>query len=74
MLGIGKCRFYPSCSDYAAEAVGRYGLFYGTLLCLHRILRCGPWSPGGYDPVPEPEDMGLKVWIGKLFNKTTSKG
>lgn len=44
------CRFYPSCSEYALDAVGKYGLFYGTLKSLKRILRCHPFSKGGYDP------------------------
>lgn len=52
VLGGGKCRFYPSCSDYAIEAIRKHGFFYGALLSLRRILRCGPWSEGGYDPVP----------------------
>lgn len=45
------CRFFPSCSAYAEDAVRQYGLLNGSVLFLHRILRCGPWSEGGYDPV-----------------------
>lgn len=47
-----SCRFFPSCSDYAVEAVGKYGAAKGGYLAIRRILRCHPWHPGGYDPVP----------------------
>jgi uncharacterized protein len=47
-----SCRFYPSCSHYAAEAVARYGPGHGSWLALRRLLRCHPWCGGGYDPVP----------------------
>lgn len=46
------CRFVPSCSQYAIIAVQRYGLAKGGLLAVKRLLKCGPWHPGGYDPVP----------------------
>ncbi|WP_408904674.1 MULTISPECIES: membrane protein insertion efficiency factor YidD [Nguyenibacter] len=48
-----NCRFVPSCSDYALEAIRRHGPFRGTILAAWRILRCNPWNIGGYDPVPE---------------------
>ncbi len=46
------CRFYPSCSSYAIEALEVHGLFKGLALTVWRLLRCGPWSEGGFDPVP----------------------
>ncbi|HZD96276.1 MAG TPA: membrane protein insertion efficiency factor YidD [Candidatus Sulfotelmatobacter sp.] len=48
-----SCRYVPSCSEYTAEAVARYGFFHGTALGLWRLLRCNPFSRGGYDPVPQ---------------------
>ena len=47
------CRFSPSCSEYAIEALQRYGAFFGTALAVWRILRCNPLCRGGYDPVPD---------------------
>jgi hypothetical protein len=49
------CRFYPSCSHYAVEAIERRGVAMGLCLAAWRLLRCHPWSAGGYDPVPEPK-------------------
>lgn len=47
-----SCRYYPSCSHYAMEAVERHGPWRGSLLGLRRVLRCHPWGGSGYDPVP----------------------
>jgi putative membrane protein insertion efficiency factor len=46
------CRFHPSCSAYAAEAVRRHGAWRGSLLAVKRLARCHPWCEGGVDPVP----------------------
>jgi putative membrane protein insertion efficiency factor len=46
------CRFTPTCSEYAMEAIGKYGAFKGLRLSVWRILRCNPFCKGGYDPVP----------------------
>ena len=47
-----NCRFFPSCSDYSVQAIEKYGALKGSGLALKRILRCHPWNPGGFDPVP----------------------
>lgn len=47
-----QCRFTPSCSNYAIEAVERHGALFGSWLATKRVLRCHPWHPGGFDPVP----------------------
>ena len=46
-----SCRYHPSCSEYAAQAIGRYGILRGVVLAGWRLLRCNPWSWGGHDPV-----------------------
>lgn len=47
-----SCRFYPSCSSYAVEAIGRHGAWRGGYLTVRRLLRCHPFHAGGHDPVP----------------------
>jgi putative membrane protein insertion efficiency factor len=51
-----RCRFYPSCSNYALEALETHGMLRGGWLALRRIGRCHPWHPGGLDPVPPRHD------------------
>ena len=48
-----RCRFYPSCSEYAAQSILRHGAIRGIYLGVRRLLRCHPWNPGGFDDVPE---------------------
>jgi hypothetical protein len=48
-----NCRFYPSCSSYAREGIEKFGLARGAFLAFIRIMKCGPWHSGGYDPVPD---------------------
>jgi len=52
MLGQ-NCRFSPSCSNYAMQAIERFGFFKGSWLTTRRLLRCHPFHPGGHDPIPE---------------------
>lgn len=47
-----RCRFYPSCSEYAKQSIQNHGAIYGLFLTIKRILKCGFWHPGGHDPVP----------------------
>lgn len=51
-LMASHCRHYPTCSQYAIEAINRHGSAKGLLLAIRRLLRCHPWAQGGYDPVP----------------------
>jgi putative membrane protein insertion efficiency factor len=52
-LRLPTCRFTPTCSQYAVDALSEYGLFKGGWLAVVRLLKCGPWHRGGWDPVPE---------------------
>ncbi len=54
-----SCRFQPTCSQYAHDAISTYGTFKGGWLAVKRILRCHPFHPGGYDPIPTPDDLDL---------------
>lgn len=55
------CRFHPSCSHFALEALATHGALRGTALAGARILRCNPWHPGGYDPVPPPRSAAARA-------------
>jgi putative membrane protein insertion efficiency factor len=48
---VSRCKYYPSCSEYAAQAISRFGILRGLVLAGWRLLRCNPWSHGGFDPV-----------------------
>ncbi|MDR3038379.1 MAG: membrane protein insertion efficiency factor YidD [Candidatus Adiutrix sp.] len=55
------CRFWPTCSHYAASAIARHGFWRGCLLAARRLLKCHPFHPGGYDPVPPVGGAGPSV-------------
>lgn len=66
-----SCRFYPTCSEYAITAVGRYGVFRGGFLAVKRILRCQPFAKGGFDPVPDlPPSLAERI-VMKIRGKAT---
>lgn len=58
-----SCRFYPTCSQYGVEAIERFGAFKGSLMTIWRILRCNPFVPGGFDPVPQKIEKRKKYKI-----------
>ncbi|NLX83337.1 MAG: membrane protein insertion efficiency factor YidD [Clostridiales bacterium] len=55
-----SCRYQPTCSEYMITAIERFGALRGCFMGLKRILRCNPFSKGGYDPVPEPPDFVIR--------------
>jgi putative membrane protein insertion efficiency factor len=57
------CRYIPTCSSYALQAIERFGVFKGSCLALYRILRCNPFSKGGYDPVPEKRVKKVRRYL-----------
>lgn len=56
---VPSCRFTPTCSQYAIEAVNRFGVFKGSRLAIRRLSSCHPWHEGGYDPVPPRQSSNL---------------
>lgn len=58
-LFLPACRYVPSCSEYAMEAIERHSAFRGSALAIWRLLRCHPFAKGGYDPVPTPDSRLL---------------
>jgi putative membrane protein insertion efficiency factor len=56
-LRPATCRFMPTCSQYAVDALNEYGLIRGSWLSLVRLAKCGPWHHGGWDPIPERPDV-----------------
>jgi putative membrane protein insertion efficiency factor len=61
-LRLPTCRFTPTCSQYAVDALAEFGLLRGSGLAAVRLAKCGPWHRGGWDPVPERGGVGTQVW------------
>jgi uncharacterized protein len=61
-MRLPTCRFTPTCSQYAVEALAQFGLVRGSGLAVVRLAKCGPWHRGGWDPVPERREAGTHVW------------
>jgi len=68
------CKYHPSCSNYAIDAYKNYNIFYATFLTIWRILRCNPFSKGGYDPIPKIKKQHLyKITIKENKNETNHR-
>ena len=75
LKGHGSCRFTPTCSRYFLDAVGEWGIAVGTVLALWRVIRCNPFSEGGFDPVPLKKDVfaRIKSFFRSRFPKKQSR-
>ena len=62
-LRLPTCRFTPTCSQYAVDALAQFGLVRGSWLATVRLAKCGPWHRGGWDPVPERRGAGVQDWV-----------
>lgn len=62
-LRLPTCRFTPTCSQYAVDALAQFGLIRGSWLAAVRLAKCGPWHRGGWDPVPEHRGAGVQDWV-----------
>ena len=62
-LRLPTCRFTPTCSQYAVDALAEFGLIRGSWLAAVRLAKCGPWHRGGWDPVPEHRGAGVQDWV-----------
>jgi uncharacterized protein len=58
-----RCKYYPSCSEYAVQAVQRFGILRGLVLAAWRLVRCNPWSHGGFDPVEDQRLFAPKATV-----------
>lgn len=61
-LRLPTCRFTPTCSQYAVDALAEFGLLRGSWLAAVRLAKCGPWHRGGWDPIPERKGAGAHEW------------
>ncbi len=62
-LMASHCRHYPTCSQYAVEAISHHGAIKGLFLAIRRLLRCHPWAEGGYDPVPGTTEIRVQETV-----------
>jgi hypothetical protein len=68
-----RCRYYPSCSTYALQAIEKFGAIRGSILAIWRILRCNPWSKGGIDYVPEKFTLKRQVYKSDVSDEKKEK-